>query len=558
MTTTTTDRVLALETLIEVNSQIHAEEFHPERVLALIVDRARELIGADVAFMGLADEKRHLSICPVASGAVTGALVAVEVELGAGLSGLASRNGGTVVLAGDELHASIPSAGQAAIRAEGIVTVMCAPMHHGKDVGALVVGSRHETRFDDAQRTLLQALASQAAIAIANSRLYQTLAEKNATLEQTLALHRALGDAALDGDGLDAIVQRLAKLVRRDVALIDPDRSRPGRRYFADGREPAPLDSAPNDPANGRHVRVVIGDEDFGSLYLLGSEEAGEVARNALLQAATIVALEMTKERAAHEAEWRLRGELLEEMLRAGDSWSEGLLLRCERLGADPAAERCLAILEPLDPAKTTTLAGVVRTAASRLVEGKTTLISRRGERVLVALETDARTAADAVESLLVRAERASAPARAGISSARRRVSVAVREAEAAVRLARESRRPNTAISYRELGRLRFLLSAPDTTEMGAMVRDLLGPLAAHDRKRNGSLLETLRTYLETGGHHPTTAKHCHIHASTLKYRLTRIAEVLDRPLSDPKTRFELSLAFAVRDVLATMGVEVP
>jgi DNA-binding PucR family transcriptional regulator len=35
-----------------------------------------------------------------------------------------------------------------------------------------------------------------------------------------------------------------------------------------------------------------------------------------------------------------------------------------------------------------------------------------------------------------------------------------------------------------------------------------------------------------------------------------KAAELLDRPLSDPDTRFEVRLAFAVLDVLGTLGVE--
>jgi DNA-binding PucR family transcriptional regulator len=553
------DRVKALEALIEVNTQIHAEEFNADRILALIVDRARELIGADVAWMGLADQERKRSTAAVQCGANTPALLSVEVELGTGLSGLAAKKGHTIILSGEDLYSNVPTAAQNALRTEGMVTVMCAPMRHVKEVGALLVGSRHQADFDEAQAALLQALASQAAIAIANSRLYKALEEKHRTLEQTLALHRALGDAALAGDGLDAIVERLAHLIERDIALQPPDGSAPSWRYFAHRPGHQSLDEkATASLADSPGLDITVGSETFGRLHVLGTGEISEIAHNALLQGATIVALEMTKERAAREVEWRLRGELLEEMLQSDETWSEGLLLRCERLGVDPAAERCIAVLEPLEAGRNATLSSAVRTAASHLIEGKTTLTSRRGDRVLVAMETDGAGGVSAIETLLVRAERAGAPSRAGLSSSRHGVAIALREAEAALRLAREGQGAGTMVSYEQLGRLRFLLSAPDTAEMSAMVRDLLGPVAEYDRRRKSSLLETLQAYLEVGGHHPSTAERCHIHASTLKYRLARISEVLGRSLTEPGTRFELSLAFAVRELLATLGVREP
>jgi DNA-binding PucR family transcriptional regulator len=89
---------------------------------------------------------------------------------------------------------------------------------------------------------------------------------------------------------------------------------------------------------------------------------------------------------------------------------------------------------------------------------------------------------------------------------------------------------------------------------MSVMVRDVLGRLAEYDRRRNGELLRTLRAYLRSGGHHPTAAADCHVHVSTLKYRLGRIAELLGRPVTDPQVQFELRLAFSTLDVLAALG----
>jgi DNA-binding PucR family transcriptional regulator len=92
---------------------------------------------------------------------------------------------------------------------------------------------------------------------------------------------------------------------------------------------------------------------------------------------------------------------------------------------------------------------------------------------------------------------------------------------------------------------------------MVEMVRDLLGPVAAHDRKRGGGgILETLRAYLAVGGNRSAVADQCHIHVSTVKYRMRKASELLDMPLSDARARFELTLAFDVLDVLAMLGID--
>ena len=51
-------------------------------------------------------------------------------------------------------------------------------------------------------------------------------------------------------------------------------------------------------------------------------------------------------------------------------------------------------------------------------------------------------------------------------------------------------------------------------------------------------------------GHHPTAAATCHVHVSTLKYRLSVIRRVLGRSLSDPDVKFGLRVAFRLMDIL--------
>jgi DNA-binding PucR family transcriptional regulator len=110
-------------------------------------------------------------------------------------------------------------------------------------------------------------------------------------------------------------------------------------------------------------------------------------------------------------------------------------------------------------------------------------------------------------------------------------------------------------VKFDRLGPLRYFLNAPRTEDMRAMVRDVLGPLAGYDERRSGELMGTLRAYLQSGGHHPSTAASCHIHVSTLKYRIGRIAELLGRPVSDPSAQFELRLAYSTLDLLAALGL---
>jgi DNA-binding PucR family transcriptional regulator len=160
------------------------------------------------------------------------------------------------------------------------------------------------------------------------------------------------------------------------------------------------------------------------------------------------------------------------------------------------------------------------------------------------------------IDRLLARARHHGIPTQAGVSRNNRNLTVALREAEAALHLARVTD-ASQLVSYADLGPLRFLLDVRDTTEMRAMVVELFGPLVEHDARRSADLLGTLRAFVASGGHQPTTAAQCHIHISTLKYRLRRVSELLGRSLADPQVRFEITLGFEVLDMLSSLGVDV-
>jgi sugar diacid utilization regulator len=397
------------------------------------------------------------------------------------------------------------------------------------------------TDFSRTAVSVFTALAGQAAVSIANSRLYRDLATKNETLERTFALHHSLSEAALTGGGMDGIAGRLAELIERDVVVRRAD--------CLPGGPATPPDAE-------RSVAIFAGEERLGSLHPEGSEPLSDLQHNALQQAATVMALEILKERSALEAEWRLRGELLDEIVGADGDWSEGLLLRSERFGVDLELRRCLAVLEPLDAEHAGDLQHVIRTSFHRALGDGTALVSKRGGRLLVALAQDSEEAFASVRTVLQKARKAGVPATAGLSTPRRNLAVALKEAAAALALARRAA-TDEPVSHESLGPLRFLLDAPDTHEMAALVVDLLGPVAAYDRHRGSrEILETLRAYVELGGNGPAVADRCHIHLSTVKYRMRKAAELLGRSLSEPLTRFELTLAFRLHDVLGTLGLD--
>ena len=128
----------------------------------------------------------------------------------------------------------------------------------------------------------------------------------------------------------------------------------------------------------------------------------------------------------------------------------------------------------------------------------------------------------------------------------------AYRQAVACTRLA-----PLGGVLHAErLGPLRFILDAPDLSQVRAVVNEQLGPLLAYEGGRS-DLVATLRAFVAADGNVAETAKACFIHKNTLRYRLTRLTDVLGRDPATPDVKFHLRMAFDLVDLFAGLGIDL-
>jgi DNA-binding PucR family transcriptional regulator len=116
-------------------------------------------------------------------------------------------------------------------------------------------------------------------------------------------------------------------------------------------------------------------------------------------------------------------------------------------------------------------------------------------------------------------------------------------EARRAVNIRLHSAQPGGASAYDELGFYRVIEAGDRSGVVQGFVREWLGALLDYDSQRNSQLVRTLSEYLECGGSYDESAAALHIHRSTLRYRLARIAELSRCDLRDVDTRFNMHAA---------------
>jgi len=102
-----------------------------------------------------------------------------------------------------------------------------------------------------------------------------------------------------------------------------------------------------------------------------------------------------------------------------------------------------------------------------------------------------------------------------------------------------------TTPSFRELGLTRILYNH-DHQELLEFYKETLGELERYDGEQNSDLLNTMEKYLLYRCDLNTAADVLFLHPNTLRYRLKKIAEILDVDLNDFDTKLNLMVAFKI------------
>jgi hypothetical protein len=533
-----------------------------DSVLTAIVRRARQLLGTDVSYLTLHDHARGDTYMRVTDGSVSARFQALRLPMGAGLGGLVAQTSAPYATANyfsDERfrHTSEINTG---VQEEGLVAILGVPLVRGaRVIGVLFAADRAERSFDRAEVALLGSLAAHAAIALDNARLLEetrtALEELSATtrelrthtasVERAAEAHDRFVDLVLQGGGVEEVAAAVTEVLGGRLAVLDED----GRPAGPDGATPLPADPVAAlavARTTGRTVRegatwtaaVTAGGELLGGLVLHREEPLSESDQRILERADLVTALLLLIRRTAGEAESRVRGELLEELLTAPVRDPDGLRERARRLGTDLDRQHAVVVARPVERTRGRALAAAAHLAATR-----GGLVTRHDGAVVLCLpDLEPRAAAATVRRELAAA--AGVPVTAGAAGP------AAGPAELAAAHAEATRctatlvalgRAGEAASAAELGFFGLLLG--DRRDVRGFVTATLAPVLDYDARRGTDLQATLRAWFDAGGSPARAAEVLRVHVNTVTQRLDRIGRLLGRDWSSPGRALEVQLA---------------
>ncbi|WP_233159713.1 helix-turn-helix domain-containing protein [Pseudonocardia sp. MH-G8] len=541
-----------------------------DQLLERLVERAHDLVGTDVTYLSDFDTGSRELRVRTTLGTVAPSFPGLRVPPGMGLASLVveSRSPRWTSRYAGMTQAPHEEGIDAAVAAEGLVSLLGVPLLAGDDViGVLFAANRVEHAFSPEEISLLSAFADHAAVVLQTARLlartqeaaqethraYGELARHVEAMERASDVHTDLTALVLQGGDAADVAAALGRALRCGVTIVD-DGLRPGGGDAApawiddhrDALRAAVEDSRRSGrcvPLHGERagvvVAVVAGRTFLGALVLEpGAVEFGAVEHRTAERAAQITALLSLKQDALVEAEQRVRGDLLADMLSDDSRRRTGVAQRAQARGVRVDALRSVVVL----PVSVEDRRRAARAAGRAVAPGG--LVGEHADRVVV-LGTPSDPAAVAASVRSAVREVLGAPVLA-VAARLDRGALDVREqVEAAAACARVL--PSIGLTDVAVTTDEYLpyaaLFGPGEARVAAFVRAVLGPVQDRDDGRGGALLETLSAYLDHRCSPVATARALHVHKNTVIQRLDRVSELLGEGWQEPDRLFRIGVA---------------
>jgi sugar diacid utilization regulator/putative methionine-R-sulfoxide reductase with GAF domain len=549
-------------------------------ILLLITQEAKRLLSADICGVMLLESGQLVMKRCVGNRAPETANL--RMGPGKGLAGLVLADGRPASVE-DYLNSDIISRDFFHLaEAELVRSALAAPLTcQGKVIGVLEVWRRRPSVFTPLDTMRLVALSNLTSIAIENAellaeqrRMVNELSQAHAALNERYdmvhkvsALSQALMQQVLQGVTLQSLVTSVAEFLGSTVAALSLDGTliaSAGGSETADELASvvrcAGTRVAAGYWANAARTRwrvqpVVVEGETLKWAIARVADRGEAPTELALVQLATLAALQRLEQRAASRARSETIDALVWDLLQGDESARAAAVDRASELKLDFAGPLRLVLIE-LGPAAADSAER--SSSALRQLLGREVQAIRPQGVVAAAVQGTSMAvicvdqATDDVERFSQRLARQMSGCLDGrlvvvgassSCSTARSLSTAYREAQIALDVARQFGYPG-AVVYDRAGVVGMLLSLRHETGMRRFLELNLGALLAEEERQREMLLKTLRVFFDVNCSHEAASQHLGVHRKTIGHRLARISELtgLDFTTHDDRLVADLSL----------------
>lgn len=463
----------------------------------------------------------------------------------------------------------------------------------GEVIGVLNGYSSGRRDYTAAELTVMETLAAQAAVSLRISRLLEsqqdtirrleasneTLERQRISLERGHEIHKHLTTAAVDGADAASIVQTLADLIRRPVAVLREDgavRAISQSLDYPGGTrqlmEVLPAGGGPLDEDRLLAAGIRIPGERLGHVVVRrGSRAKADLDRRAVEHAATILALEAVKQQMVQATEDRLRTDFFIDLFRGRVEEDADAVERARRHGLESGAHYRVLLVRFRDGAVAGSASQSVprsalfqrelaRTPGVLVIGGGTTLtavvsVDKDGNidgqsanswtEALVAA-VDGKSTTDNRGAEVIRAVGLGTPAD-GLAQ----IAASHADAEACLSFGERLGGSRKVLVRDDLGILSLFIDTKDPERLIDNAHRILGSAIDRDRQKSRQLVATLSRYLDLGCDADRTAGAVFVHPNTVRYRIRQVESLCGLNLRDPEDLLQARIATLALGLLA-------
>jgi purine catabolism regulator len=403
-------------------------------------------------------------------------------------------------------------------------------------------------------------------IAITEAVFTRLVAEQYDLLSRSLEAEHTLTRAVLEGNGILGVMEALTGAIGGWAMLLDlhgaivaavPHRARTHAQAVWAGLQSHRAEGLRFSMSlvdRGHHVGVqpVVAQGRVEAFLAVGKREAiSQFDRIVSSHALALLAIELAKARAVSEAERRLKGDLLDQLLsgRIGVRQARAAL---ERMGFDPQAPVIAVAVSGSGSLEALAL------ACEELLARRfgPFLVSTKDDVVLAVIQIPGDGALTELKQAVAARSEGRIQAGAGSPVTFDLLGQGVREARYALQVCRTEGRPFA--EFADLGTYQLLLSLQEPDALRAFASSVLAPLDRYDHAHGGQLLVSLRAFLDRNSRWEAAAGDLYVHRHTLRYRMRKVEELTGRDLASARDRMEFFLALRARELLETEEWQVP
>jgi hypothetical protein len=538
-----------------------------DNLFAAIVTRARNLLGADMAWISALDEERGVFQSLALEGGLTRSSIAMGIRSDRGTASIVMATRKPFATA-DYLHDNrFPHDPKFddIFRAEGIAAMVGVPLiWQDQVIGLLFAANRYPRVHTTQNIAILCTLATYAAVALKNARDFERVSNAlnkadaaHAELERHARGVQAAADAHAQitsllarGASLATLCQTVAGLLGGSVLVLDEAAQvishgvaegytgTGAQAYQPHGEHSAELTRAlrqarqagrsmPAYEIDGETCRVmpvIGGDDALGALALFHRDPLAEVEERTFERSSSVIGIMLLSQERQEASKSRDMSALLRALISPRQGELDGLAKRTERFDLDLAQPMTLMLVELESPGAAYTARRLLQLGAMERclldeVDGALAIIcsTTRSLDVRQAFTDWARRETGGTyRGVLSRPTASPAELPALYAVLKRALSVLGRLGV-----------QGQLISQNELALYSTLFETHDLHSLGQFLEASIGPMLAYDRKRNTELAATLLCYLDCNQNAKVTAQRLDLHVNTVRQRLGSIENLL-------------------------------